>query len=117
MTYSVKTIYPEFKCLTTFKKVMKSLGRVNREERYNGFTGMAVGWWGDSVFNNMNSKNIDYNGNRERKLVFIWSGIPIKLDKSLDVCFLKMNKDTRYMNRFNTMNYYDGVGEKHTKML
>ena len=114
MTYSVKSIYPEFKCLTTFKKVMKSLGRVNREEWYDG---KAVKWWSGSVFKKK-VKYVKHNGKDKKQKFFLWFGGSVKLDNSLDERFLKMKKfDNRYMNRFETMNCFDEIGEKHTKML
>lgn len=113
MTYSVKTIYPEFKCLTIFRKVMKGLGKVIREEWYDG---RAVKWWSGSVFKKK-VRYVKYNGKDKKQKFFIWYGVLDKLDKSLDERFLKMKKDTRYMNRFETMNCYDEIGEKHTKIL
>jgi hypothetical protein len=32
MTYSAKTIYPEFKCLTAFRKVMKRIENYNKKQ-------------------------------------------------------------------------------------
>jgi hypothetical protein len=36
MTYAVKTLYPEFKCLTAFRKVMKRIDAYNNKQRLVG---------------------------------------------------------------------------------
>jgi len=114
MTYTIKTIYPEFKCLATFKKVMKGLGGVIREEWYDG---RAVKWESGRVFKKK-VRYMRYNGKDRKHKFYIWCGGNEKRDKSLDERFLKMKKfDNRYMNRFETMNCFDEIGEKHTKML
>ena len=114
MIYAVKTLYPKFKCLTAFRKVMKGLERVIREEWYDG---RCVKWSSGSVFKKK-VKYVPYNGKQKKQKFFIWFGGSAKLDNSLDDRFFKMRKfDNRYMNRFETMNCFDEIGEIHTKML